>query len=84
MGQLTVTVGPVTGTKTFNDTTGTVILDDYIAAYDGPVDGTNQQKLDWIVNHLANHVKAVHVGYKRRTASEQAADQAENTAEDWN
>jgi len=77
MGQLTVTVGTVTGARSFNNAIGAVVIQNYIAAYEGPVAGTDQEKLDWLVAHLAAHLQAVHAGYKRQAAREQVDSDTE-------
>lgn len=84
MGQLKVTVGAVNAALNFNDTQGARIINGYIAAYEGPTEGTNQEKLDWFVNHLSGHIRAVYMGNKLSVAVEDAREAAAEQAEDWN
>lgn len=83
MGQLIVQIAGITGQLSFDDAKGQVIVNNYIAAYGGPAGGTNQEKMDWFISHLAMHVRAVHVAYARDQAIETARDNAISGAEDW-
>ena len=84
MGQLRIAVGPVVAALDFNDTSGAEIINGYIAAYGGPVDGTNQEKLTWFVAHLGRHVRDVHAGQRAQKAAEDARATAESGADEWN
>lgn len=46
MASITITVGPITGTKSASDAAAQALINDYIVAYNGPIGGTNQQKMD--------------------------------------
>jgi D-serine deaminase-like pyridoxal phosphate-dependent protein len=59
MATLTATVGAVTSTVTTTNANALAIIGDYVIANNGPVNGTNQEKLDWYVRELAKHTKAV-------------------------
>lgn len=83
MGQLSITVGNMTATFEFNDVRGRQLLRDYVAAYGGPTDGSNQEQLDWVARHLAQHVRGVAKGFRRSSAAEAAASQAEQGLEQW-
>lgn len=79
MASITITVGPVTATKTAGDAAAQAILADYIAAYSGPVNGTNQQKLDWIVTDLVRHIREVANGASIKAAKDAAEATATQT-----
>lgn len=49
MGQLSVTVGPLSKSLSFDDTRGAAIINGFIAAQGGPVNSTNAEKLQWFV-----------------------------------
>lgn len=80
MASITITVGPITATKTAGDAAAQAILADYIAAYNGPVNGTNQQKLDWIVTDLVRHIREVANGYNVKSAVDTTQTTATQTA----
>lgn len=75
MATLSPTVGPVTATRTVATATAMTSIGNYLLAYGGPVTGTNQEKVDWLLDHLVAHIREVSIGYKRRMA-EQAAKEA--------
>ncbi len=79
MATLSLTVGPVTATRTVTTATAMTSIGNYLLAYGGPVAGTNQEKLDWYFDHLIAHTREVSIGYKRRMA-EQAAKEAQTEA----
>lgn len=76
MGQITITIGPVTATKPFNDAQGATIINAYIAQKGGPVDGSNQEKLDWYLNHIALHTLAVYQSFDGAQAANLARQNA--------
>lgn len=80
MASITITVGPLTATKTAGDAAAQAILNDYIVAYNGPVNGTNQQKLDWIVTDLVRHIREVANGASVKAAKDAAEATAVQTA----
>ena len=85
MAAITITVGPLTATRSAGDVAAQAILNDYITAYSGPVNGTNQQKLDWIVGDLVRHIRETANGASvkvARDAAEAAAAQTAN-ARSW-
>lgn len=83
MGQLILSIGPLNSVRNFDNAAGNIIFSNYIAAFDGPVDGSNQEKLDWFVAHLAAHVQAIHAGYVRRQAMETATADANAGLVEW-
>lgn len=52
MATLVLTVGATVSTKTFNDGKGAKIIADYVAQNEDPVNGTNQEKLDWFLDSI--------------------------------
>ena len=83
MANLTLSVGPVSTTKTVDTTKALVVIDGYIAAYDGPTGGTNQQKVDWLLIDLMRHIREVEFGHRRQTAIEDAAATEEAVLVNW-
>ena len=72
MGELTISVGPLTSTKTFDNVKGATIIKGYIdrltTGPDGSTDMTDQEKLDWLVNQLAAIVLNEYHNGKRQAA----------------
>ena len=56
MGTLTVTVGGLESSLTFNNTKGKAIIEGFIAAHSGPTSGTDQEKLDWFIKRLGENI----------------------------
>lgn len=85
MASITITVGPITATKTTTDATAQALLNDFIAAYAGPVNGTNQQKADWFVTQVVKYVREVANGQNVRSARDAAELTAQQTvnSRDW-
>lgn len=82
MASITIAVGPITGTKSAGDAAAQALINDYITAYNGPVGGTNQQKMDWFVADLVRHIREVANGASikaARDAAEATATQTANT-----
>ena len=77
MGELTVKIGPITGTLNFEDATGQIVIEDYIEVYGGPQEGTNAEKMQWFIRDIARHVQEVHRGHVFREAERNARTQAE-------
>ncbi len=74
MAVLSLTVGPVTATRTINTATAMTSIGNYLLVYGGPVEDTNQEKLDWLLDHLVAHIREVSIGYKREVAGKTAKD----------
>jgi hypothetical protein len=86
MGQLTVTVGPITGRKQFNDTTGQTVILNYLKAQREAEDIdalTNQEKMDLFIDMLAAHVLLFSQSYERQVAEAQARQDAIDNATTW-
>jgi hypothetical protein len=85
MADLTLSVGPVTSTVAANDAAAADVLRKFVAAYDGPVNGNNQQQADFVVARLRAHLVEVARGQRRRekVAAAEADAAAENAAVDW-
>jgi len=74
MASITIKLGSLTSTFTATDAAATKVLSNYADAYELVMDGTPQERLDAVVQHLAGHLSAVSVGHQRRVKRE-AADQ---------
>ncbi len=83
MANFTLSVGPVSTTNTVDTAKAMIIITGYIAAYAGPVAGTNQEKVDWLLDHLQVHIREVSLGYNRRMAEQAAATAAEQAGTQW-
>ena len=82
MATLTLTVGQLTASYKATDASAVKALANYAAAYgleSAPM--TQQEKLQAIVNHLAQHISEVSGGHQRRAAREAAEDAAEAAPE---
>jgi hypothetical protein len=77
MATLSLTIGPVTATREIVTATALTSINNYLAAYGGPMNGTNQQKVDWYFDHLIAHTREVSRGHKRRTAEQAASETVE-------
>jgi hypothetical protein len=83
MGSLTVSVGPITGTLTFDNIVGQTVILDYIKVYGGPDESEgNQVLLDWFIRDIARHVQEVHRGHVFRQAEIAARVQADQDTQD--
>jgi hypothetical protein len=65
MARLSMAIGELVADVEMPDETATALVNEYLAAYRGPVGETQRRKLRWFVRHLGNHVQTV--------AAEQAA-----------
>lgn len=81
MATLTLVVGPITVTKTANNTTVAALIDDYIAANfnertseSPPV--SSQDKAEWFMADLVRHIIEVANGQNVRTVVKAADDSA--------
>ncbi len=86
MATITITIGALTAsTPDINNTKASAIIADYIKANNGPVAGTNQEKLNWYVLELARHTKAVAnaQGILDRVEAEREAAKTELDARGW-
>jgi len=96
MATLTLTVGQLTASYTATDASAAKALVNYAAAYgldttpvEYDADGnplpvtpmTQQEKLQAVVNHLAQHIGEVSHGHQRRAAREAAEEAADTTPE---
>jgi len=79
MATLTIAVGSLTASYTATNASAAKVLTNYTAAYDLDPDGTatQQEKLQAVVNHLAQHISEVSRGYQRRSAREVAEGEAD-------
>ena len=85
MGELRITLGPITGTRSFQDAAGQQVLEKFIRAYNGgtlyvdneavpPVEMTAQQKMNRVISLLADHVSEAAAGYDKREAERVARE----------
>ena len=59
MASLTIKVGQKSGVATADNAGAKDALLLYLQAYEGPVNGTDQEQLDWIADHLRRHINDV-------------------------
>jgi hypothetical protein len=86
MASLTLSAGATTSTFNANNAKVAELTDLFIAEMNGPVNGTNQEKADFVVAELVSYVREVARRRKikaGRTAAE-ATVQSEAAAIDWN
>jgi cation transport regulator ChaC len=86
LASITVSISTVTGsTPVVNNTKATTITAKFIAANNGPVNGTNQEKLDWVAIELAKYMVAVANAHEigERVETEREAAKAELESRDW-
>ena len=85
MASLTLTVGTITSTKNANNTTVAALIADYVAAYGGPVNGTNQEKADWFLDRMVKHIREASNGQSVKAARDAAEVTAVQTVStrDW-
>lgn len=83
MGQIAITVGTITSTKTFNDAQAAAIIGGFIAAQGAPDGLTNQQRLDWFLNRVLESVRDTHRRRKVDAEVEAAKLAAESGMENW-
>lgn len=76
MATITVTVGPITSTKTANNAMAQEIILDYIASQRGPIHGTDQEKVDWFLRDLMQTVKFLANGYRQKVLQDEATRNA--------
>lgn len=85
MASLTVTVGPVSGSVSADNGKASELLNLYIAARNGPVAGTNAEKLQFVAQSLVAYLRDVarneHIR-QELAAAEQTAINAV-TGVDW-
>lgn len=91
MATLTLVVGPVTATKTANNTTVAAVIDDYVAAYFNERSGESppisaQDKAEWFMADLVRHIIEVANGQNVRTVVKAADDNARESIKQrkWN
>lgn len=82
MGSLSVSIAALSSEVTFNDAKGATIINDFIdLSLDGPEGApemTNQERLDWFVQALADHIVSMH---RRKVRNEAIAAAVEETWE---
>lgn len=83
MGKLLIDVGQLTSSKQIANAKAVVIVNGFVEAQGGPIDGTQQEKLDWFIDRVAEHVRDVYRRHKREVAVSEAARTAETSTETW-
>lgn len=83
MGQIAITVGTVTSSKTFNDAKAAAIIAGFCAAQGMPDGLTNQQKLDWFLTRILESARDIHRRNKIESDIEAARLAAEAATEEW-
>ena len=83
MGQIAITVGALTSTRSFNDAKAAAIIAGFCAAQGAPDSLTNQQKLDWFLARILEFVRDVHRRNKIDADIEAARVAAEAAMENW-
>lgn len=82
MATLTLTIGPITASRTATNVIVAALIDDYIAAYIDPLavqPANAQERADWFMDHLVRHIIEAANGQNVRAAVN-AADAAANEA----
>ena len=83
MADLSITIGPLTSTVTASNANAQAVLQKYIGAYYGPVDGTAQEQLDWVVEKLRAHIVEVARDHNRALKMADAVAEAEADNPTW-
>lgn len=85
MANVTITVGALSSQRTADNTKASNIFNLVIAAQGGPVNGTNQEKLDWITGYITRHFVEVAHGQTRRQERQTADTNADtiNAGNTW-
>jgi hypothetical protein len=68
MAELRLTIGPKVATVTASDQNAQDVLSEYLVVKGGPVGGTDQEKMDWLVADLVSYLKDVASTKRRRSA----------------
>lgn len=74
---LSIKVAGLTATGTYDDEVAIAVMEEVVIATEGPVEGTPQERLDWIIQYIANHLTEVAVGNMRRREASEAKRKAE-------
>ena len=83
MAELSITVGPLTSTVMASNAKAQAVLTAYIGAYYGPLDGTPQEQLDWVVEKLQSHIVEVAQSHNRALKHAAADVDAEADKPTW-
>lgn len=85
MAAITVTVGALSGTKSASNAKAQVIMQAFVEEMNGPVNGTDQAKLDFIAARLVAYLEDTARGGLRkvRLLAAEAAASDEATTVGW-
>ena len=83
MANLSISIGTLTSTVTASNANAQSVLQKFIGAYYGPVDGTAQEQLDWVVAKLREHIVEVARDHNRALKMADAAVEAEADNPAW-
>lgn len=83
MGKLLIDIGVLTATKQITNAKAKLIVDGFVAAQGGPVNGTDQEKMDWFIERVSEYVRDVYRRHKREVAIVEAQAAAEAGTETW-
>jgi len=83
MGKLMIDTGTISATKQINNAKAKPIVDGFVAAQGGPVEGTEQERLVWFVERVMEYVRDVYRRNKRAVAIAEAEVTAEAAVETW-
>ena len=70
MAKLSMSIGAMVAEVEIGDAEATALVEGYVAAYRGPVEGAMRRRLRWFVRHLGRHVEAVSDTYAETAAVE--------------
>lgn len=73
MASITITVSTLSAEVTADNAKAQTVLNEFVAATGGPVDGANQEKLQHVVETLRTHIVDVAADERRRRLQVEAA-----------
>lgn len=83
MGNLQISIGSFSASKQFNNASGAAIVNGFVLAQGGPVNGTEDEKLTWFLERISEYVRDVYRRNKKGIAIVEAEAEAEATTEAW-
>lgn len=72
MASISITVGSWTGSVTGTDVKAQEVLTYFLRETGGPVDGTNQEKIDWVAHRLREYIVMTALVRKLHDAEQEA------------
>lgn len=70
MAKLSMSIGAVAAEIEIGDAEATALIEGYVAAYRGPMEGAMRRRLRWFVRHLGRHVEEVAGTQATQTAAD--------------